>query len=82
LKDEEKVIIQQKELWLSFEQLVRTILICALRNVPSSETDRRTYLSGLYEPSDQDRADKLREDFRTIKDIQVKQVLLNELSTS
>jgi hypothetical protein len=81
LSAEQMEFLRCKERWLACEQIVRNILVCALRSVPSEEAERRVYLSGIYDLTNQDRAEKLTADFKAIKDPEARKSLLQQLST-
>lgn len=51
-----------------------------LENCPASEDERRRYLSGLYDISDVERAEKIISDFGAIKEIKIRSELLKKLS--
>lgn len=72
-------LLQDKDQWESFEKLVRDVMVQALRTVPNDDDTRRSYLSSIYKPSDQERADQLQQEFRAIKDSRIKQDLINSL---
>jgi hypothetical protein len=69
-------LLRDQDRWKEFEKLVRDLLVAALRKVPAA---RESYLAGLYNPSDAERAQVLVEGFRAVKDQQVKQELLTTL---
>jgi hypothetical protein len=50
-----------------FESEVRKILCAALINVPGDECERRDYLSALYDVTDSERVQKLRDDASSIR---------------
>jgi hypothetical protein len=81
LDDKKVSLVQDRELWWRFEELVRKVLVEALRTVPSNDRDRRSYLTGLYDLSDADRAEKLRQDFGAIRDSEIKCTLLQTLGS-
>jgi hypothetical protein len=58
------------------------VIVSALKAVPSDESGRRSYLTRLFDLSDEDRAEKLREDFAAIKDEGVKRELVDTLKRS
>lgn len=65
---------------LEFEKCVRRLLRKILENCPAGEGERQKYLSGLYDISDVERAEKIISDFRAIKDAKIKDGLLKRLS--
>ncbi len=71
--------LQDRECWLKFEDLVRQLLVAAVRMVPPDEEQRRSYLISLYDIDDRVRADRVREEFRTIKDQVLRRQLLDDL---
>lgn len=80
LDERQMDLLKNKDQWWSFETLLRKVLVSALKVVPSDEPSRRSYLSSLYELSDQERAEKLVQDFQAIKTAEVKQDLLGKLN--
>jgi len=68
-------LLQDRDQWWKYEQVVRDLLVAALRNVPSNDKERRLYLTSLYDLSDAARAEKLRQDFAAIKDEDVRRQL-------
>jgi hypothetical protein len=79
LSNEDLSYLRDRQRWLEFEQLVRDLLVAALRNVPAGNVDRISYLTRLYEPGDAERAEDFSKNFRTIKDPQVGRELLCKL---
>ena len=79
LEERQMALLRDNDQWLAFEQLVRDVMVAALRNVPADETGRKSYLTSVYDLSDKERADKLRQDFRALKSDEVKQGLLRDL---
>jgi len=71
--------LRDSQRWLEFEQIVRDLLVAALRNVPAEESARASYLAEVYEPSDAERAEDFAKNFRTIKDPLVRLDLINKL---
>jgi hypothetical protein len=67
------------EVWAPFEQVVREVLVAALRRLPLDDDQRATDLKQIYEVTDQQRADKVREDFRAIGDEAVRRRLVEDL---
>jgi hypothetical protein len=72
-------LLQNRDRWWEFEQIVRDLIIAALRNVPAQDAARKPYLAGLYEPSDADRTQRLADDFRAVRDPKAKRELLCKL---
>jgi hypothetical protein len=72
-------LLQNRDRWREFEQLVRDLIVAALRNLPAEDAARQSYLAELYEPSDTERAVVLVENFRAIKDSLVRRDLLRKL---
>ena len=64
----------------AFEQDVRDLLKAALQRCPHDESERLNWLKSLYEISDQDRADKLADDFNAIQDRDIRDRLMLKLS--
>ena len=54
------------------ELRVRQILNAAVRHLPPAIDDRKTFLAGLYDPTDKDRADFVIQKFREIKTPEVR----------
>ncbi len=78
LSPEQTMVLKEKR--LEFEDGVRRLLRKILENCPASEDGRRRYLSGLYDISDVERAEKIISDFGAIKDAKIKGELLKRLS--
>jgi hypothetical protein len=76
---EDLAYLQNRELWREFEKLVRDLLRAALLKIPADDVARTAYLSKLYEPSDDERAEELERTFRAIKDQRVRKELLSKL---
>lgn len=72
-------LVQDRASWWDFEQLVRDLLIAALRNVPAEEKTHQSYLAGVYDPDDAARAEDLVKNFNAIKDPVTKANLLTSL---
>jgi hypothetical protein len=66
---------------VDFEDGVRRLMRKVLENCPASEDERRRYLSGLYEISDDERAKKVISDFGAIKETKIRSELLKKLSS-
>jgi bisphosphoglycerate-dependent phosphoglycerate mutase len=64
-----------------FETDVRDLVKAALQCCPVDEISRRSWLKSLYDVSDQDRVDKLREDFKSIKTDSLKHELLRDIGS-
>ncbi len=79
LSEDDLFYLRDRQRWLEFEQLVRDLLIAALRNVPPQEPARVGYLAGLYEPSDAERAEDCTKSFRAIKDSAARLDLIDKL---
>jgi hypothetical protein len=75
-------LLKDRNQWIEFELFVRRVIVSALKAVPSDESGRRSYLTRLFDLSDEDRAEKLREDFAAIKDEGVKRELVDTLKRS
>jgi hypothetical protein len=58
---------------LRIEEIVRQILVTALRLIPASEEDRKQFLKELYSPSDADYAEQAAKQFAGIADADAKQ---------
>jgi len=78
LLPEQTMILKEKR--QKFEDGVRRLLRKILKNCPASENERQRYLNGLYDISDDERAEKIMSDFRAIKDAKIKDGLLKRLS--
>jgi hypothetical protein len=79
---EQLSVLQDRDCWRDFEQLVRDLLVAALGKVPTNETARASYLASLYEPDDNARAEQVQENFKAIKDQKTRENLLAVLSES
>jgi hypothetical protein len=79
---EQLSILQDRDCWRDFEQLVRDLLVAALAKVPADETARTSYLASLYEPDDNARGEQVKENFKAIKDQKSREILLAVLSES
>jgi hypothetical protein len=77
LSEESRNILSEE--WPHFELLVRELLVAALRSLPSSDDERSTQLKQIYDITDEQRADKIRQDLRSVKDDQVRAKLAGEL---
>jgi len=77
LSPEQTMILNEER--LKFEEGIRRMLRKILKNCPASEDDRRKYLSGLYDISDVERAEKIISDFGAIKDAKIKGELMKKL---
>jgi len=76
------LLLQDRNCWYEFEQLVRDLIVAALRKVPAEENSRQSYLASLYETDDNARAEQIEENFKAIKDPNARKSLLAVLSTS
>lgn len=63
-----------------FETVVRNIIIEALKVLPKNDNDRVAYLKKLFDVSDQDRAEKVFNDFCSIKCESVKRNCFDRIS--
>ncbi len=79
VSDDDLSYLQDRERWREFEQIVRDLLRAALLKVPAEDVARVAYLSKLYEPSDDERAEDLEKNFRAIKDKRVRREPLVKL---
>lgn len=59
-----------------FESIVRSILVEAIRSLPSDESQRKSQLSQLFDISDEDRCEKISTDFFRISDTRARYKLL------
>jgi hypothetical protein len=80
LSPEQTMILEKKR--LDFEDGVRRLMRKVLENCPASEDERRRYLSGLYDISDVERAEKIISDYGAIEDVKIKDELLKRLTIS
>ena len=80
LSADQMALLRDKAQWWHFEGLVRGILVEALRRVPCDEADRRSYLASLYDPSDGERADQVRQSYKAIKDEGIRRTLARDLA--
>jgi hypothetical protein len=67
------------EEWPRFESLVREVLVTALRSLPLDDNGRTAILKRIYDITDEQRADKVRQEFRSIHDEQLRASLAREL---
>ncbi len=79
LQSDQLSLLRNPDLWLKFEQLARDLIAAAVTTVPANDTARRSFLVGLYDVDDAARAERLREDFRAIKDKNIRHDLLATL---
>lgn len=79
LDNKQTALLQDRDHWWQFQQLVRDVLINALKTVPGEEAERRLYFVQIYDLSDRERAEKVYQDFKAIKDEGVKQDILRKL---
>jgi hypothetical protein len=75
-------LLQDRDRWWEFEQLVRNLLVAAVKKVPPDDVSRRAYLSGLYELDDAARADEVVRNFNAIKDDSVRESLIDTLTSA
>ena len=78
LKDEQRQFLETRR--KEFEDIVRRFLVECLRNLPAGEEQRKAALGKLWDVSDDDRAQKLFEDFAKIQSPLEKSLLLQRLS--
>lgn len=79
LSEDQMSVLRDRDHWWEFEEGVRNLLVSALKNVPPDEVSRRSYLASLYDPDDEARAARIGDEFRGIRDPNVKQELLRSL---
>jgi hypothetical protein len=60
--------------------LVPAVLVEALRALPERDEERTARLKDLYDVDDSQRAEKVKQDFRSIRDEQIRSRLGAELS--
>ena len=70
-------LVDENREWLfencgQVELRVRQVLVTAVQKLPPGEEDRRVALSGLYDPTDEDRGSFAFEKFREIKTAKVR----------
>ena len=75
-------ILQDRGRWLEFELLVRKLLVVGLEQIPSDESSRRGFLANLYDLTDRERAEKLVEEFKAIRDSTVRRNLVITLKNT
>ena len=78
LKDEQRQFLETRG--EDFEDIVRRILLEGLCNLPAGEEQRKAALGKPWDVSDDDRAQKLFEDFAKIQNPREKSLLLQHLS--
>jgi hypothetical protein len=66
--------------WARLENLVPAVLVEALRALPERDEERTARLKDLYDVDDSQRAEKVKQDFRSIRDEQIRSRLGAELS--
>lgn len=71
--------ILDKSIEFKFENILREIIKKAVKLLPE-EGDRKAFLEGLFDVSDQIRAEKISNDFRTIKDANEKRKCFDLIS--
>ncbi len=76
LSHQQMAMLQDRNLWWKFEQLVRDLLVAAVKKIPPDEEPRKAYLSNLYEPDDAAHADEVVRNFRAIKDDSIRKSLV------
>jgi hypothetical protein len=79
LSDDQMSVLQDRDLWWRFEQIVRELLVAALKRIPPDEASRRSHLSSLYDPDDDVRANRVGDEFRAIKNHVKRRELLDNL---
>jgi len=79
VSDKDLSYMQDSERWSEFDQIVRDLLVAAIRKMPAEAADRVTFLAELYEPSDVERAEDFAKNFKTIKSPQARRELLCKL---
>jgi len=62
------------------ELRVRQVLVVAVRNLPPAEADRRIALTGLYDPTDDDRGRFALEKFKEIKTAEVRKSIAGKIA--
>jgi hypothetical protein len=67
--------------WGSFESLIRAVLVEALRVLPSNDEERTAVLKRIYDVDDNQRAEKVKQDFRSIDDAEIRARLIGEMSS-
>lgn len=78
LSPQQTMILEKKR--PDFEDGVRRLIRKILESCPAREGERRKYLSGLYDISGAERAEKIISDFGAIKEKQIRSDLLKKLS--
>lgn len=81
VSNKELSYLQDSQRWLEFDQLVRDLIVAAVRTIPAEDSDRVAYLAGLFEPSDAERAEDFVNNFKTVKNPEVRRDLLVALGT-
>jgi hypothetical protein len=81
LGSDQMKLLRDNAQWWRVEELVRMLLVEALRRVPSAHPDRRAYLASLYDLSDAERAAQLRQSFGGIKNTGVRRALIADLES-
>jgi hypothetical protein len=76
VSDDDLLYLQDRERWREFEQIVRDLLVAAVLKMPAGEPARLAYLSRLYEPNDEERAEALVESFKAINNSKVRRELI------
>lgn len=62
------------------ELRVRQLLVTAVRKLPPGEEDRRVFLAGLYDPTDEDRGNFAVEKFREIKTAEIRKAIAAKIA--
>jgi hypothetical protein len=73
-------ILQDRDRWQEFECLVRRLLVAGLKEIPAEDSSRRSFLSGLYDPNDKERAEELIKNYKAIGDNSVRRDLVVSLN--
>ncbi len=76
LSTDQLALLQDKDKWWRFEEIVREVLVEALRRVPSDEPLRRSYLASLYDVTDTERAAQILQSYRAMKNDKAKRTLV------
>ena len=66
-ENREWLLNNESENWRQVELCVRQVLVTAVRKFPLAEGERRAALTGLYDPTDEDRGSLVIEKFKEIK---------------
>ena len=79
LGQDHMALLRDKSKWWRFEELARVVLVETLRRVPADDPDRRSYLASLYDLSDTERAEQVRQSYKAIKDAGIRRALIQDL---